>query len=205
MRSLRECNDLLTTMNNEFLEHSTVIYHNKLQSLQEELRSIQEGTHEAFMEEIADLEKQREEAIFNAQCLMEYHVSGLKRRYETDVNAAEQDYELERQNLHDTIVAAIIDRRQQVKEDRDNGSDIKDLFRDAYHRVNNSKRNLRKRHHFDHRSTNASPSRHENTRRRQNRPSNMYSINGPISQREEDDLDQEFAVMKGLKRQTAAA
>ena len=37
------------------------------------------------------------------------------------------------------------------------------------------------------------------------RPSNMYSINGPISQREEDDLDQEFAVMKGLKRQTAAA
>ena len=37
------------------------------------------------------------------------------------------------------------------------------------------------------------------------RPSNMYSINGPISQREEDDLDQEFAIMKGLKRQTAAA
>ena len=121
------------------------------------------------MEEIADLEKQREEAIFNAQCLMEYHVSGLKRRYETDVNTAEQDYELERQNLHDTIVAAIVDRRQQVKEDRDNGFEIKDLFRDAYNRVNNSRRNLRKRHHFDHRSTNASPSRHENTRRRQSK------------------------------------
>ncbi|KAI9493921.1 hypothetical protein BDB00DRAFT_821247 [Zychaea mexicana] len=210
MRSLRECNDLLTTMNNEFLEHSTVIYHNKLQSLQEELRSIQEGehiswTHEAFMEEIADLEKQREEAIFNAQCLMEYHVSGLKRRYETDVDAAEQDYDLERQHLHDMIVAAIDDRRKMVREDRDNGVDVKELFRDAYHRVSNSKRSLRKRH-LDYRSQSAaSPSRHENSRRRQTRPSNMYSINGPMSQREEEDLDQEFAFMKGLKRVTAAA
>ncbi|KAI8139249.1 Sds3-like-domain-containing protein [Fennellomyces sp. T-0311] len=205
MRSLRECNDLLTTMNNEFLEHSTVIYHNKLQSLQEELRSIQEGTHEAFMEEIADLEKQREETIYHARCMMEYHVSGLKRRYEIDMDAAEHDYEIERQSLHETIMAAIDDRRRQVREDRDSGFDVKDLFRDAYHRVNNQKRSLRKRH-LDHRTQNsASPSRHENSRRRQTRPGNTYSINGPISQKEEDDLELDFAHMKVPKRPTAAA
>ncbi|CDH56577.1 predicted protein [Lichtheimia corymbifera JMRC:FSU:9682] len=199
MRKLRECNELMITMNGEFMEHSTVIYRNKLQSLQEELRTIQEGTHEVFMDELADLEKEREITISDAQCMYDYKVASIKHRYQTDMNAAEQDYEIERQSLHETIMAAIDDRRKLVRDDRDHGLDVKDLFRDAYHRIHHSKRNLRKRHP-DRNHASGSPSRHENSRRRQARPSHPVGINGTTSQKEEDELDQEYALMKAASK-----
>lgn len=124
------------------------------------------GTHEVFMDELADLEKEREITISDAQCMYDYKVASIKHRYQTDMNAAEQDYEIERQSLHETIMAAIDDRRKLVRDDRDHGLDVKDLFRDAYHRIHHSKRNLRKRHP-DRNHASGSPSRHENSRRRQ--------------------------------------
>ncbi|KAI7884364.1 hypothetical protein K492DRAFT_204700 [Lichtheimia hyalospora FSU 10163] len=195
-RKLRECNELMITMNEEFMEHSTVIYRNKLQSLQEELRHIQEGTHEVFMDELADLEKERETTISDAQCMYDYKVSSIKHRYQTDIHAAEQDYEIERQSLHETIMAAIDDRRKLVRDDRDHGLDVKDLFRDAYHRIHHSKRTLRKRHPDRNHATGSPSGRHENSRRRQARPSHPVGINGTTSQKEEDELDQEYALMK---------
>ncbi|KAI9313882.1 hypothetical protein BX666DRAFT_556735 [Dichotomocladium elegans] len=152
------------------------------------------------MEEITDLEMKREEAIAHAKCMLNYHVSEIKRRYDADMDAAEQDYDTSRQSLHDAIMAAIDDRRKQIREDKDNGLDINDLLRDAYHRIHHTKRNLRKRQ-GDRNQINASPSRTENPKRRQTRPNNQASLSGSLNQREEDELDQDYGIMKGSKQQ----
>ncbi|KAL1932400.1 hypothetical protein VTP01DRAFT_9456 [Rhizomucor pusillus] len=199
MRKLRECNDLLTTMNNEFWEHSATIYRNKLQALQEELRSIQEGTHEAFVESLADFEQERKDTVERAQLMLTRQLAGLKRRFDSDISTVDQDYENERLSLHDTIISAIEDRRKLIREDRDNGFDVKELFQDAYSRVNSQRRNLRKRPHLDRGQNGASPSRHETSRRRQTRPGNTSNgVGSGGSSREEDDLEQELILMKKL-------
>ncbi|GAA5798290.1 hypothetical protein HPULCUR_003690 [Helicostylum pulchrum] len=54
-------------------------------------------------------------------------------------------------------------KKKQIKDDKDDGEfDAKELFRDAYSKVNN-KRSLRKRANFD-RHSSASPSRQERRR-----------------------------------------
>lgn len=61
------------------------------------------------------------------------------------------------------VLQSIEDKKKQIKDDKDDGEfDAKELFRDAYSKVNN-KRSLRKRANFD-RHSSASPSRQERRR-----------------------------------------
>lgn len=61
------------------------------------------------------------------------------------------------------VLQSIEEKRKQIKEDREDSEfDVKELFRDAYSKVNN-KRSLRKRNQFD-RLGSASPSRQERKR-----------------------------------------
>ncbi|KAI9316464.1 hypothetical protein BX666DRAFT_1951091 [Dichotomocladium elegans] len=136
-----------------------------------------QGSHEGFLEAIADLEAEREKTIANAHCMMDYHVSSINRRYETDMAKAEEEYASERQGVHDAMMAAIRDRRKQIMEDKDPGSPIANMFRD------NRKRSLRKR---------------TDSRKRQYRSN---GLDGPASQKEE--LDHEYAFMKGLNNNSA--
>ncbi|KAI9316463.1 Sds3-like-domain-containing protein [Dichotomocladium elegans] len=176
-QTLADCNNLLKVVDSEFLEHSEAIYHSKFRSLQKELQDLQDGSHEGFLEAIADLEAEREKTIANAHCMMDYHVSSINRRYETDMAKAEEEYASERQGVHDAMMAAIRDRRKQIMEDKDPGSPIANMFRD------NRKRSLRKR---------------TDSRKRQYRSN---GLDGPASQKEE--LDHEYAFMKGLNNNSA--
>lgn len=174
------------------------------------------GTHEEFLEQVSDLEKKRDEDIINAEIFKDNQLTGLKRRYEDDVKMADQEYETEKTSLYDTLMAAIDERRKMIKEDREISTD---LFNDAYSRINNQRRTLRKRGNV------ASPSRHENTRRRQSKSSfssflslrkrrtklyaaskdrnnsshSQHSIHAGPSSREKDELELDFLMMKGSK------
>lgn len=139
------------------------------------------------MEEVADLEKEREKRVSDAQCFMTYQITALKTRINLEITTLEDEYEVlsyidkclsisysffvqtERHSLYDVIMQTIEDRRKQVREDRDNDLDAAELFHDAYTRLHNHRRNLRKRNqlHLDRSQHNGSPSRHEHSRRRQ--------------------------------------
>lgn len=121
------------------------------------------------MESLADFEQERKDTVERAQLMLTRQLAGLKRRFDSDISTVDQDYENERLSLHDTIISAIEDRRKLIREDRDNGFDVKELFQDAYSRVNSQRRNLRKRPHLDRGQNGASPSRHETSRRRQSK------------------------------------
>ncbi|KAI8367650.1 Sds3-like-domain-containing protein [Radiomyces spectabilis] len=192
-RRLRDFNDLITWVDNEFWEQSEDIYRDKLQSLQEELSSIQDGTHSAFKEILADLELKRDKVIADAECFMAYQLSFMENQYEQDMTALEEEYEGQRHNLHDMLMAAIEERRKQIKDDKDEGfTDIQDLFSEAYSRA--TKRNLRRRHVVD--KFSSSPSRQDSPRRRPARTTTPHNINAQISSREDEELEADFMTMK---------
>ncbi|KAF1802919.1 Sds3-like protein [Mucor lusitanicus] len=179
------------------------IYREKLQSLQDEIRTIQEGTHSTFTETMTDIEMRREQTIHNAEYFKNYELTLSKHQYDQEMNLIQDEYETERHNLHDLVLQAIEDRKKQVKEDRDDYEfDVQDLFKDAYARVH-TKRSLRKRTPFD-RHNSASPSRQE--RRRRERQATPHNIHAQPSTAEEEELESEFLSMKGgaaARRQAA--
>ncbi|ORY91243.1 hypothetical protein BCR43DRAFT_101592 [Syncephalastrum racemosum] len=164
------------------------------------------------MEEVADLEKEREKRVSDAQCFMTYQITALKTRISLEITTLEDEYETERHSLYDVIMQTIEDRRKQVREDRENDLDAAELFHDAYTRLHNHRRNLRKRNqlHLDRSQHNGSPSRHEHSRRRQNRQNTMYNIHATPGVKEQEELDQDLADILGVepgnsKRQTSSA
>ncbi|GAA5817840.1 hypothetical protein MFLAVUS_011399 [Mucor flavus] len=194
LRLIREFNDLMTWMDSEFWEQCDEIYREKLQSLQEEIQSIQQGTHSAFKETMTDIELSRERTIEYAEYYKNYELSLTKYQYDQEKAILQDEYENERHNLHDMVLQSIEDKKKQIKDDKDDGEfDVKELFRDAYSKVNN-KRSLRKRANFD-RHSSASPSRQE--RRRHNRQSTAHNIHAVSTTAEEEELETEFMNMKG--------
>ncbi|KAI8638745.1 Sds3-like-domain-containing protein [Parasitella parasitica] len=203
LRRIREFNDLMTWMDSEFWEQCDEVYREKLQSLQEEIRTIQEGTHSAFTETMTDIETRREQTIYHAEFYKNYELSLTKHQYDQEIYLIRNEFETERHNLHDLVLQAIEDRKKQVKEDKEDYEfDVQDLFKDAYARMN-TKRNLRKRTQFD-RHNSASPSRQE--RRKRERQATPHNIHAQPSTAEEEELESEFLNMKGgtaARRQAA--
>ncbi|KAI8997412.1 Sds3-like protein [Pilobolus umbonatus] len=194
LRHIREFNDLMSWMDTEFWEQCDEIYQEKLQSLQEEVIAIQQGTHSAFKEIMADIEIRREQTIQNAEYFRNYELTLTKKQFEQDLALLDKEYESEKHNLHDMVLQSIEDKRKQIKEDKDDTPfQIEDLFRDAYSRIS-SRRNLRKRNGMD-RNSSSSPSRQE--RRRYNRPTIPHNIHAQPTSTEEDELESEFLTMKG--------
>ncbi|KAI7892604.1 Sds3-like-domain-containing protein [Mucor mucedo] len=193
LRRIREFNDLMSWMDSEFWEQCDEIYREKLQSLHDEIQTIQQGTHSAFTDSLSDIEIRREQTIEYAEYFKDYELSLANHQYDQDKSILQEEYENERHNLHDMVLQSIDDRRKQIKEDKDDSEfDIGDLFRDAYSKVNN-KRSLRKRAALE-RTNSASPSRQE--RRRTNRQATPYNINSAPLAAEEEELESEYINMK---------
>ncbi|KAG0792818.1 hypothetical protein G6F16_002969 [Rhizopus arrhizus] len=195
LRRIREFNDLILWMDNEFWEQCDDVYREKLQSLQDEIKTIQQGTHSAFKETMADIELKREQTIEYAEHFKDYELSLAKHQFDIEMSIAEDEYKSEKHNLHDVVLQAIEERRKLIKEDKED-VDIDDMFNDVHTRLANSKRNLRKRTHPFDRHLSASPSRQE--RRRQNRIQTLYNIHAAPSSLEQEGLEEDFLNMKGV-------
>ncbi|KAI7865178.1 Sds3-like protein [Spinellus fusiger] len=184
-------------MDSEFIEQSEEIYQDKLKSLQEELQSIQEGTHSLFKEAVTDLEQKRDKTIQDAALVSTYQLSLAQTQLDKDMTTIDSNYEQEQNTLHDTLMTAIDERRKQIKEDKEDEKDVcHDLFRDVSTRISH-KRSLRRRTPFD-RQTVSPSSRHE-SRRRQNRISTLHNIHASPSSKESAELANDFMSMKARR------
>ncbi|KAI7878608.1 hypothetical protein K492DRAFT_170709 [Lichtheimia hyalospora FSU 10163] len=165
-------------MNKEFMDHRTIIYHNKLKSLREDLEQLQEGTHEAFMEAVSDLEAERETTIAHATDMMNYQLSCIHQRFEKELESTEKEYNTERDNVNTIMLSVIRDKRKQIQEDKDHPSaSLTAMFRD------HKKRSLRKR---------------ADIRKRQYRQSSAEDT-------EKEELEREYSLMMGHSNSTAVA
>lgn len=68
---------------------------------------------------IADYEFKREKTITDAERFMKYQISFIESYFDQDLNAIEDEYEIERRHLQETLIASIEDRRRQIKDDKD--------------------------------------------------------------------------------------
>ncbi|KAG2237476.1 hypothetical protein INT48_005509, partial [Thamnidium elegans] len=150
---------------------------------EEEVENKWHGTHSAFKEMIADYEFKREKTITDAERFMKYQISFIESYFDQDLNAIEDEYEIERRHLQETLIASIEDRRRQIKDDKDENNDNDDGNV-------RTKRNLRKRN-ADPTALRAEPL----SKRRAVRPSTLHNIHN-ISSLEDEELEIEYLSMK---------
>ncbi|KAI9279189.1 Sds3-like-domain-containing protein [Sporodiniella umbellata] len=176
-------NDLMTWMDNEFWEQADEIYQEKVSNLQEELQSLQKGTHTVYQELMSDIESKREVAILDAESFMDYQMVFIEKYYNRDLQALEEEYQSEKRQIQESLIASLEDRRKQIKEEneQDEGK--------------SSKRKLRKRNNdsITVSATSKDPSSKKRAVRLNTLP-NIYTI----SPDEEEELEQEFSNMKKL-------
>ncbi|KAI8878813.1 hypothetical protein K501DRAFT_336517 [Backusella circina FSU 941] len=177
---VKEYNDLMTWMDNEFWEQTDDIYKEKMDNLKQELESIIKGTHSVFQEILDDYECIRKKTEQDADYFMRYQLGLVGEFYENDVKLIEEEYQTEKKHLHDNLLISIQDQRKQIKEDESHGEEVR------------VKRNLRKRN-----ADTAGIKPEPLTKRRAVRPSTLPSIH-TISEKEEDELEDEFMKMKSL-------
>ncbi|SAL94953.1 hypothetical protein [Absidia glauca] len=196
LRRLREYNYLMTWMDNEFWEQNDEMYQEKIQSLQKELKSIQEGDHAVFQELVADLEIIRDQTIEGALCFENYQLTMTKQDYDLDVMVIEDEFKSDSQHLNEMILLVIDEHKKQIKDDREDTDqlDIGGIFQEAFSRVQ-QKRNLRKRtlQHGDLPRQETS----SRGRRLKNMSAAPHNINAPLTSKEEDDIEAEYLAMKG--------
>ncbi|RCH78319.1 hypothetical protein CU098_002386 [Rhizopus stolonifer] len=176
-------NDLMTWMDNEFWEQADEIYQEKVNNLQEELEGLQKGTHKVYQELISDIELKRQEAVMEAESFMNYQLVFIEKYFNHDIQALEEEYESEKKQIQEGLIASLEDRRKQIKEEseQDEGK--------------SSKRKLRKRNNDA--ITLSTPTKDQANKKRAVRPNTLPNIYS-ISPEEEDELEDEFSNMKRL-------
>ncbi|SAM05856.1 hypothetical protein [Absidia glauca] len=191
---LKEWNQLLTWMDHEFWEHSEEIYQEKLASLQQELKSLQNDTHVPFRDLVSDLEMKRGTMIADAECFLNYQLEWMEQLYEEDVAIIEEEYNASAKRRKksamatDAILAVIEDRKKQVREEKDDHLNEKDLIGEAYSRVTN-KRTLRKRPPTEH-------SRTDSRKRHARQVAAHQADTNTALGKEEEELEEELLLMK---------
>ncbi|KAI7900543.1 Sds3-like protein [Cokeromyces recurvatus] len=181
-------------MDTEFWEQCDEIYREKLDSLQEELRMIQQGTHSAFQESLNDLEKYRDNTIEDALLFKEYEMGVVKQDYDEETGKVEAEYESERNGLMGVLLQIIEEKKKQVT--REDGELDLDVFKDAYRKLN-GRRNLRKTVINGRQSQSQSPSRHQERRSRRDRQATPHNIHAQPTSTEQEELEADFHNMKG--------
>ncbi|KAJ3394556.1 hypothetical protein HDU84_007730 [Entophlyctis sp. JEL0112] len=127
----REFMDRVELIGREFAESKERIYFEKLAAFKQELRDVQDGTHQEFEERIALLEFERKAAIRKAELFRNYQLECANVIYQVEKEAYDQEYLAEKQGLREKILQQLEDRRKKLKEDRDNFDVTNDFSSDS--------------------------------------------------------------------------
>ncbi|KAJ3114510.1 Sin3 histone deacetylase corepressor complex component SDS3 [Physocladia obscura] len=116
----REFVERVELIGRDFAENKErLIYFEKLAAFKQELRDVQDGTHQEFSERVALLEFERKAAIRKAELFRNYQLECANAMYQAEKEAYDQEYLLEKQGLREKILSQLEDRRKKLKEDRD--------------------------------------------------------------------------------------
>lgn len=116
----RETVERLARLDHELVEHKERIYEDKLASLRAELIQIQQGTHSDFLDMMAEYEAERDQLMENSRMYREYQLAAADKLLRTETRQAEDEYKSEKQGLRDKMLQQLEEKRQKLKEDKDN-------------------------------------------------------------------------------------
>ncbi|KAI9281465.1 hypothetical protein BY458DRAFT_450120 [Sporodiniella umbellata] len=189
-RQKLEFDGLMHQMDSEYWEQCDDIFRGRLLSLKDELETIQRGTHSAFEEIVADAEVKREQTIEYAEHYKEYELSINLNQYEIEERLIEEEYNMEKKLLLETVLQTIEERRKQIKENK-NDIGATDLMDIVEKKIIQGRKVFRKKvSSYDSQSLRPE-------RRRQNRMKVQHNIHAFPTALEEEELVSDFLKMKG--------
>ncbi|KAI9340304.1 Sds3-like-domain-containing protein [Obelidium mucronatum] len=127
----REFLDRIDLISRDFSEEKERIYFEKLAAFKQELRDVQDGTHQEFAERVAQLEFERSASIKKAELFRNYQLECAITIYQAEKEAYDQEYLSEKQGLREKILSQLEERRKKLKEDRENFEISNEVSSDA--------------------------------------------------------------------------
>ncbi|CAG8565993.1 1716_t:CDS:2 [Ambispora leptoticha] len=134
-----EINEKMLRMEAELESCKEKLYQEYMNEIINEMKGIQDGTSPEYEERLQMLIEERDATIFRANTYREYLIEISERIFDEEVAQAEQDYERERQDLIEKLLADVEDRRRRLKEEQANYDLMHDSTFEASTRQNSRK------------------------------------------------------------------
>ncbi|GAB5593636.1 hypothetical protein Unana1_08536 [Umbelopsis nana] len=198
-RRKREYTDRVVNINSNFMDNYEIIYQERFSAFQEDLLSIQQETHPALRECISDLEKARQQVIYQARLIMEYHIDCTNEQFQAEIAGLEEDYLAEKQAMRDMMLNALEEKRKRLRDEKDNENDIANDIFFSTHQTRNRKRILRKRGGILDTESLAGY-RSPNSVLRLN---TLANLNTALTARDDDELDQDLLAIRKTANNSA--
>ncbi|CAG8508567.1 11778_t:CDS:2 [Ambispora gerdemannii] len=134
-----EINEKMLRMEAELESCKEKLYQEYMNEIINEMKGIQDGTSPEYEERLQMLIEDRDATIYRATTYREYLLEISERIFDEEVAQAEQDYERERQDLIEKLLADVEERRKRLKEEQANYDLMHDSTFEASTRQNSRK------------------------------------------------------------------
>jgi hypothetical protein len=102
----------------EFADLKDKLYERKIKDLQEECKSIIEGTHEIFLKRVDELEQKRQEKIWLTNKWREYQLQNLEHIYNSELKQADDEFQYEKKHLRDQMANEVLEKQRKLEEEK---------------------------------------------------------------------------------------
>ncbi|XP_055609233.1 breast cancer metastasis-suppressor 1-like protein [Uranotaenia lowii] len=179
-RRRADCLDNLTNLEKQFAILKEQLYKEKLKQVEQQLHEIRDGRSQEYVEPLKRLANNMNARKEVAEILKNFRMDNIRHKFESELQAARQHFESEKQLAMDTIYEELMEKIRRLEEDRHN-VDISWADWGASHRASKVR----------------GPGRRK-----------AVTVSGPYivyMLRDEDILEDWTSIRKALKRSTAAA
>lgn len=102
----------------EFADLKEKFFKDKISQLKREIDSINHDTHPTFREKCRELEEIKSEKIWNAEQWKQYQLQNINNVFEAEKKQAEEEYNIEKQQLREKMINAIYDKQKKLTEEK---------------------------------------------------------------------------------------
>ncbi|KAK4511932.1 uncharacterized protein ATC70_003931 [Mucor velutinosus] len=139
----KEMTGIMEDLNKDFLKKREKLHVEKLQAINQELKSAHQDTHPSYLDGLKDLEAMRRKTINDGVLFRKYQNEVTDNQFQLEIYQAEEEYTAEIQDIREKLFASLDEKRRKLKEEKDNCDLAYDVILESQSRLH--KRNLRKR------------------------------------------------------------
>lgn len=110
--------DMLKYEYGEFTEIKEQIYQEKLSSLKELLRQLDDNTHPEYLKQVALVKQLYEERLQLNEAFLAFETERIEKEYMNERKAAAREFEERKSDLKESIIADLEERKRQIESER---------------------------------------------------------------------------------------
>ncbi|XP_062570222.1 breast cancer metastasis-suppressor 1-like protein [Saccostrea cucullata] len=127
-RRKTECLDDMADLEKQFSDLKEVLYKERMGQIEHKLEEVKAGRALEYLSPLAQLQENMRIRTEVAGILREFRIDSIQNKFESEVLAAQQNLESEKELLYDSVKGELEDRIRRLEEDRHNIDISSDLW-----------------------------------------------------------------------------